>query len=133
MAKMYDSGHGKNMEEDINISEIKNNEFRLPAIDNNLHLLPRNWNSDKIADYEYSENIITVKKLLINNNLSVTIDGFSTDSSLISNRNFEWMGPIIFVSYSLFTQNEHIISITLNIISNYLTDSIIIKWILNYT
>jgi hypothetical protein len=35
---------------------------------------------------------------------------------------FEWIGPIIFVSASLLSQNPHVISVALGVVSNYLTD-----------
>ncbi|EMS84700.1 hypothetical protein [Leptospira noguchii] len=110
------------MEQNIEISDLASNEFKKPKLDNNIHLLPQNWSSDIKTEYEFSENTITVKKLLATNDLQVTIDGFSEESPIISNRNYEWMGPVIFISYSLLSQNEYILSIALNIISNYLTD-----------
>jgi len=35
---------------------------------------------------------------------------------------FDWIGPIIYVPYSLLSQNPYLITVALNVISNYLTD-----------
>ena len=35
---------------------------------------------------------------------------------------FEWIGPTLFVSASLLSQNPAVISVSLNVIANYLTD-----------
>ena len=34
----------------------------------------------------------------------------------------EWIGPTISVSFALYSQNPHIVSLALGVVSNYLTD-----------
>lgn len=40
----------------------------------------------------------------------------------IQNNSFEWVGPIIFFSASLFSNSPDVFAVVINVLSNYLTD-----------
>ncbi|MEJ5311417.1 MAG: hypothetical protein WHX52_16775 [Anaerolineae bacterium] len=94
-------------------------------IPTNLALLPRNF---EVA--EFKENLLhessaaTIRVLFRNNNIIETpLELKGEKFPHISEKAFvEWIGPTIFVSSALLSQNPHILSLALGVISNYLTD-----------
>jgi hypothetical protein len=89
-----------------------------------LALLPRNFADAK------------TKKDLIHDSFTATVRVLLRQANILETRlekqeerfpesvteAFEWIGPIIFVGYSLYSQNPHVIDIALGVISNYLSD-----------
>jgi hypothetical protein len=64
-----------------------------------------------------------VRKLWQQNNIIETpIEKPGEKLPLVAEAAFEWIGPTIFVSAMLLSQNPNLVAIALNVISNYLTD-----------
>lgn len=71
----------------------------------------------------YPESASTIVKLLRENSIRVELaEGCISDVILEDRRSIEWLGPIIFFSMDAIHQNPVIVSVTLNIISNYLSN-----------
>jgi len=67
----------------------------------------------------------TLKRLFQDNGITQTPleqEGEEFPSLLKESSVEEWIGPTVFVSFTLLSQNPNLISIALNVISNYLTD-----------
>jgi len=71
----------------------------------------------------YTQSSLNVLKLFQQNNID-TCFALSTpkDVVLIENRSADWIGPTLFFSMSLISQNPNIISICLNVLSAYIYD-----------
>lgn len=103
---------------------IEDNLKRLDLeIPNQLSFLPENINSaEKKEDFIFTESMIEVNKYFKANNLE--LDVFGGDSELYrSRKNADLYLPAIFISLSVITENPHLISVSLNILSNYIYDS----------
>lgn len=89
-----------------------------------LALLPRNFEDAKSkSELVHEDTAITVRKLLKYNTIPETpLEKIGEKYSEVSEKAYEWIGPTIFVSTAFVTQNPHVIEITINVISNYLTD-----------
>lgn len=90
-----------------------------------ITILPQNiTHASSKEELIYSTNTLTVRSLLRQNGVKET--PIETDDNetfeLIEKDFIEWVGPMILISYSLISQDPTIISITLNVISNYITD-----------
>ncbi len=109
------------MEEEIKYTEVDSKIHKYIS-SSEIILLPSNWNQDKEENFIYSENTVTIKKLLKNNNIPVSILNFKPDSKITNNRNIDWVSPIIFISAAFVSSNSDAVSISLSIIANYLTD-----------
>ncbi|MDL2275489.1 hypothetical protein LJC22_05145 [Desulfosarcina sp. OttesenSCG-928-G10] len=71
----------------------------------------------------YPESTSTVLKLLRKNSIEVRLSEGDLSAVVFEDRHsIEWFGPIIFFSAAAIANNPEIITITLNIISNYLSD-----------
>lgn len=89
-----------------------------------LALLPRNFETAKSKDELVHESAVPDIRIIWRQaGISETKIEKESDKFPYAQENaFEWVGPIIFVSTMLLSQNPHAISIALNIISNFLTD-----------
>jgi hypothetical protein len=90
-----------------------------------IALLPRNFESAASKDELLHESSApTVRVLFRTNGIYETpLEREGEKFPQISEKALDaWVGPIIFVSLSLYSQNPHIISLALGVISNYLTD-----------
>lgn len=90
-----------------------------------LALLPRNFESaESKEDLLHESSTPTVRIIFRKQGIKETPLEYEGEKfPQISEKKFdEWVGPIIFASYALLSQNPHIISIALGVISNYLTD-----------
>jgi len=86
-----------------------------------IAFIPSNIDSISTEDYYYENSVKTLKTLFRNSHIPFEF----IDSDKIGYRQlnaFEWIGPIIFFGYSVFTENPTLISISCGVISNYLTD-----------
>ncbi|MCK4598697.1 hypothetical protein KAU37_02540 [Candidatus Bipolaricaulota bacterium] len=90
-----------------------------------IALLPRNFESAESKDDLLHESTVpTVRILFRNNGITETpLEHEDERFPQVSEKAFEgWVGPTLFVSFALLSQNPHIISVALGMISNYLTD-----------
>lgn len=91
----------------------------LPAT---MCFLPENIdNAATQADFIFPEETQTISKLFKANNLpeeKLTLQ----PARYRQRRSIDWFAPTIFVGYSLWTQNPEIMSVALNVLSNYITD-----------
>jgi hypothetical protein len=89
-----------------------------------LAILPEYFESAaKIADLRHRSEAATVKVLFRTHGLS--LDEFVPASSTIpyiQNNNFDWIGPTIFISGALLSENPMAISLALSVLANYATD-----------
>lgn len=94
------------------------------GIPTSLALLPRNFEIARSKDELFHESsILTIRKLWRQNGIIETkIEKDGEKFPYTQENAFEWVAPVIFVSAALLSQNPHVISIALGIISNYLTD-----------
>jgi len=93
-------------------------------IPSQIALLPLNFET-AITKEElvHAPTTPTVRKLWRQNNIQETpIEKSGEKIPCSAEKAFEWIGPTIFVSSLLLSQNPHLVNIALNVISNYLTD-----------
>ncbi|TGK46268.1 hypothetical protein [Leptospira kanakyensis] len=109
------------MEEEIQYNDVDSKITKYIS-SSEIILLPNNWNQDGEDEFIYSENTVTIRKLLKNNNIPVSIFSFKPDSQITNNRNIDWVAPTMFISASFLSSNSDAVSISLSIIANYLTD-----------
>ena len=97
----------------------------IPTASTELLILP--WNTSKETKTHgkavYPESASTILKLLREKSIGIELaEGCISDVMLEDRRSLEWLGPIIFFSMDAISQNTAIVSVTLNIISNYLSN-----------
>ncbi len=87
-------------------------------------LLPRGFESAKSkSDLLHEGNADTVRKLLRNANLVESpLEATGERFPSIQENDFTWVGPTLFISASLLSDNPNVVSVALNVLSNYLTD-----------
>lgn len=94
-------------------------------IPSSLAILPRNFaEAAESRELLYEDETPTVRILWREAGVVETpLLPPGTPTPQISEKSFEsWMGPTIFVSLSLMSQNPELVSVALSVISNYLTD-----------
>ncbi len=93
-------------------------------IPSQIAILPLNFETATTKEELIHASITpTVRKLWRQNNIQETpIEKPGEKIPCIAQEGFEWIGPIIFVAFSLWSQNSHLVNMALNLISNYLTD-----------
>lgn len=84
-----------------------------------LVLLPRLEDRGRAV---FSTNTGAVRKILQRDGVAVRELEVEGEPLYRDERGLTWLGPVIFIAAAAYTSNPHIISVTLNIISNYLTD-----------
>lgn len=89
-----------------------------------LAILPRNFeNARTKEDLVYESSTLTVRKLWEQNKITETpLEKHGERFLLLAEHGLEWIGPTIFVTAMLLSQNPSLVTIALNVISNYLTD-----------
>jgi hypothetical protein len=92
------------------------------SIDKHLCFLPENIEDAKsTSEFIYTDNTLTVKKLFNTNNLpSATLD--NDPSNYRQRRSIDWYAPTIFIGFSLLSENSTLVSVALNVLSNYISD-----------
>ena len=90
-----------------------------------IAILPLNFDTAKNrADLQQLSEAATVKTLFRTNN--IPLDDLLSSSERVpykQNKSFEgWLAPTLFISSSLLIDNQAIVSVALNVLSNYLTD-----------
>ena len=94
------------------------------AIPTMIAILPRNFaTAAKKDELVHESNAMTVRTLLRNAGIEETrveVDG--ERFPCIQENDFTWAGPIIFCTSAALSDNPALLSVSLNIISNYLTE-----------
>ena len=89
-----------------------------------MALLPINFESaTSRGEFLQASESATIKKLL--RAQAVPLDDIVDRSErppYIKNKSHEWVAPIIFVSASMYAQNQMLVSVALNVLGNYATD-----------
>jgi len=106
----------------INVQD-KLKELDLKNIET-ITLLPFNFDIvSKKEDLIYDNSVKTIRTLLRNAKLpDERIEKLSETIGYRQLNHFEWLAPTFFVSYSILTQNPHLITVSLSVLANYLTD-----------
>jgi hypothetical protein len=93
-------------------------------IPSGLSFLPRNFDSAKSkSELIYESTVSDIRILFRDSGIAETkLEKQGDRFSYKQDKHFDWIGPTIFISASILSQNPDIISITEGIISNYLTD-----------
>src|ERR1700676_1824856 len=89
-----------------------------------MALLPINFESaTSISEFLQASEAATIKKLLLAEALPLDdIVDRSQRPPYLKNKSHEWIAPIIFISASLYSQNQELVSVALNVLGNYATD-----------
>jgi hypothetical protein len=106
----------------ISVSEtLRSLGLREPS---GIAILPDNLATAKsIGDLRQQVESDTVRTLLRANKIAyVEIFDEENQPSYVQQYNFEWVGPTLFISAGLLSQNPNALSVILGIISNYLYD-----------
>ena len=91
-------------------------------LSHSLLLVPNNWLTEE-KEYVYPTSLVSVVKLLKQQNIPIdTLYPIDATTSLQDNRAIDWIFPTMVVSSLLLTQQPDLVSVALNIISNYVTD-----------
>ena len=114
----------------IQVSDFVNVKVKAKALGCNIPttitVLPYEFeNAQSKNDLCYEGVAQTLKGLFQDNGIPETPleqEGEEFPSLLKESWVEEWIGPTIFVSFALLSENPNLISIALNVISNYLTD-----------
>ena len=93
------------------------------ASPNGIAFLPDDFESaETTADFRQRPEAATLRKVLKQAN--VAIDDLSPGVKLpyIVNRSSQWIAPTLFISSSLLSTDPTMVSVALNVLSNYVTD-----------
>jgi hypothetical protein len=103
--------------------QMRLSELGLPSA-TGLTLLPTNLSSAPTAgDLLQASEAATVRSLFRSAGLGFAeLPDRAHGIRYVQNNAADWVGPIIFVAGSLWSQNPLAVSVALNVISNYLTD-----------
>ncbi|WP_171262694.1 hypothetical protein [Acinetobacter sp. ANC 4470] len=97
---------------------IKQTDFESQEFENyqNLMIVPELiedeqniYSSSSISFYKYAKN-------------QVNLNYIKKPDIVLEQRSIDWFGPTLLITTTALTQNPELISITLNVISNYITD-----------
>lgn len=89
-----------------------------------LAFLPMNFESaSKTDDFVYQDSLKVVRKLMLQKDIQVNrLEKEITKTNYYVENDITWIGPTIFIAYSFWTENPHLISIGLSMIAGYLSD-----------
>ena len=108
-----------------NYVDVKKQAAKLRhTIPHGLVLLPSSFKSAQTTnDLVYAASTDTVKKLLVQVGVpAAKLEKDGQEYPHTVQHALEWIGSVILFSAAAVSQNPEIVSITLNVISNYLTD-----------
>ncbi|WP_164922588.1 hypothetical protein [Rhodospirillum rubrum] len=92
-----------------------------PALEK-IAVLPENFATVRTAaDFLQRSEADTVRKLFRLENVP-TDDSKPFKAPYIQNNGFEWVGPLIFIGAGVISDNANYVSVSLNLISNFLYD-----------
>jgi len=93
-------------------------------IPTSIAILPRNFEiSSSKGELIHESTTPTVRVLWQQNGITETsLEQPEEKFPFAVEHAFEWIGPTVFISAMVLSQNPHLVTIALNIISNYLTE-----------
>lgn len=98
---------------------IKDLNCKLPET---LSFLPENFSeANSPTDFIYSDTVNDVIKIFRTNEIMASVLD-ETNPRFRTRKNNDWLGPGIFIGFSLLTENSYLVTMALNVLSNYLTD-----------
>jgi metal-dependent HD superfamily phosphatase/phosphodiesterase len=111
---------------DNKISTFINLEEKLTQLNIKLSgdfcILPENIEDAKSSmDFIFTETAIPIKKFLKQNGVEVNMLE-NPNSNYRQRKSIDFYAPLIFIGYSLLSDNSSLVSVGLNILSNYITD-----------
>ena len=91
-------------------------------ISSSIIFLPENLEEAKSKeDFIFSDSISDIEKIFRENNVSFSqLGGYSNLYRV--RKNADWWGPALYFGASMLSENSTVVSIALNVLSNYLTD-----------
>jgi hypothetical protein len=112
----------------IEINNVPNIEERAAQLGlrepKDVSILPRYFfDAASKADLLYEDSTPDVIKLLKKAGISVsTLQPPDERPTYIAEKDFTWIGPTLLFGYAYLSENPHVISVFLNVLSNFLTD-----------
>jgi len=106
----------------INVREkLKDLELSQPQ---KLAFLPKNINEvDDRENLIYDSSVTTIKKIFHEKGIDLDeIENDELEIPELQQNAFEWIGPIVFISASYYSQNPDAINVAVGLISDYLKD-----------
>ncbi|MGD1891080.1 MAG: hypothetical protein ACFB15_10865 [Cyclobacteriaceae bacterium] len=92
------------------------------TVPDTFSFLPENFsNANNIDEFIYAESVVELRKIFKQNNIQLTNLELGTPKFRVR-KYADWIGPTLFISFSLLSENNHLISIGLNVLSNYVGD-----------
>lgn len=106
--------------EELNITDkLEELELTLPT---GLSFFPENLQTVTIkSDFIFTENLVDLNKVFKTEKVEISILGGDTELYR-SRKNADIYLPAMFVSISLISENSTIVAISLNVLSNYISD-----------
>lgn len=103
--------------------ELTDSLIRLKiAVPAGLAFIPENIDSaDRIEDCIYTDTLSDLRKFIRANQIEI-IELTKSNGLYRARKSADWFGPTLFVSASVISGNSELISIALNVISDYVTD-----------
>ena len=101
-------------------------ELRCNCPQSGMALLPINFESAKsIEELRHASQTATIKKLLLNEGLTLSdIVERKQRPPYLKNKSSDLILPILYVSASLYSQNPSLVNVALNVISNYVFETL---------
>lgn len=91
-------------------------------ISSSIIFLPENLEESKSKeDFIFSDSVSDIEKIFRENNVPFSQLGGYSDQYRIR-KNADWWGPALYFGASMLSENTTVVSIALNVLSNYLTD-----------
>lgn len=88
----------------------------------NISFLPDNIDEvDEVDKLYYADSVVDLKKIFKKNHILID-DLTPSNSRYMVKKSADWYGPALFIGYSLFSENDKLVSVTLSVIANYVTD-----------
>lgn len=106
--------------EDIEIEDrLAELKLTLPA---RLTFFPENFETVETQEgFIFSESVIDLNKVFRKNNIPADNLG-SAPLKLRTRKYADWFGPTLFFSLTMLSENPTVVSLSLNVLSNYVTD-----------
>ena len=106
---------------------IKTSEYNYDVFSTNEKLLfiPFDTNSDfnGVSKVSYTASTLPIYKLLKKEKIDADFAFSNLDDCVyVDNHSIDWFGPTIFIPLMVISQNPNVVSLCLNIISNYVYD-----------
>lgn len=87
-----------------------------------LSFLPENLDdATKVNEFIYSDSITDLRKIFKSNNIQTEFLSNEIPKFRLR-KNADWFGPAFFIAFSMLTENKDLITVALNVLSNYVTD-----------